>query len=75
MANYNPLWPFFLLLMGLVAACITTLWVLHVVVFMFFFPPQSQFLNKYFIQVRLSFAFEFLFASVPALGGLSLAGQ
>lgn len=51
MANYNPLWPFFLLLMGLVAAVLTTLWVLHMVVFMFFYPPQSQFLNKYFIQV------------------------
>lgn len=53
MANYNPLWPFFLLLMGLVAAALTTLWVLHVVVFMFFYPPQSQFLNKYFIQVSV----------------------
>lgn len=52
MASYNPLWPFFLLLMGLIAAVITTLWVLHVVVFMFFYPPQSQFLNKYLIQVR-----------------------
>lgn len=52
MANYNPLWPFFLLLMGLVAAVLTTLWAVHVVVFMFFYPPQSQFLNKYFIQVR-----------------------
>jgi LMBR1 domain-containing protein 1 len=52
MANYNPLWPVFLLLMGILAAVLTTTWVLHVVVFMFFYPPQSQFLNKYFIQVR-----------------------
>lgn len=48
--NYNPLWPVFLLLMGIVSVILTTMWVLHVIVFMFFYPPQSQFLNKYFIQ-------------------------
>lgn len=52
MSHYNPLWPFFLLLMGIVAAALTTLWVLHVLVYMFFYPPESQFLNKYFIQVN-----------------------
>lgn len=30
---------------------ITFLWVIHVIVFMFFYPPQSLFLNEYFIQV------------------------
>ena len=49
-ANYNPLYPIFLLLAGIISACITILWVLHVIVFMFFYPPQSQFLNNYFIQ-------------------------
>lgn len=36
---------------GIIAAVITFLWVIHVIVFMFFYPPQSLFLNEYFIQV------------------------
>jgi len=50
MGNYNPLWPIAMLLMGIVSSVLTLMWVSHVVVYMFFFPPQSQFLNKYFIQ-------------------------
>jgi hypothetical protein len=45
--------PFVFLILGVLGAMISTLWVIHVLVFMFFYPPQSNFLNDYFIQVRL----------------------
>lgn len=50
MGKYNPLWPIGMLLLGMLASILTVMWVLHVIVYMFFFPPLSQFLNQYFIQ-------------------------
>lgn len=50
MSNYNPLYPFFMLVGGILSAAITFFWVIHVIVYMFFYPPQSLFLNEYFIQ-------------------------
>ncbi len=64
MGNYNPLYPVAMLLLGLLSCILTIMWVLHVIVFMFFYPPQSQFLNNYFM------IFDDFF---PLLGVISVA--
>lgn len=63
-AKFNPLIPFGKLILGVICAVITTLWVVHIFLFMLFYPPQSNFLNSYFIQFDSWF---------PLFGTLSFA--
>jgi LMBR1 domain-containing protein 1 len=62
--DYNPLWPYISLLLGVICGLLTFLWFLHMVLYMLVDPPVSLFLNAYFIQFESWF---------PLFGTLSVA--
>lgn len=46
--NYNPLYPWFCLLSGILSTVISLLWIIHIIVYMLITePPASEFLNAY----------------------------
>lgn len=47
--HYNPLWPWFKLVCGILSIFITLAWLVHIVIFMLFSPPFYAFLN-YFLM-------------------------
>ena len=62
--DYNPLTPYFSLFFGVLAALITMLWILHIILYMLVDPAASSFLNYYFVQFDAWF---------PLFGILSVA--
>jgi len=48
--DYNPLAPYVSLALGILAAILTLLWFLQLVLYVLVDPPISQFLNLYFMQ-------------------------
>lgn len=62
--DYNPLMPYISLFMGIIAAIVSILWVVQIIVYILIDPPASQFLNAYFIQYESWF---------PLFGTLSVA--
>jgi LMBR1 domain-containing protein 1 len=62
--NYNPVWPYMALILGLCSIIITLFWVLHILLFVLPKKPVTPFLNNYFSWFDRWF---------PLLGVLSVA--
>ena len=70
--EYNPLTPYFSLLLGMLASLLSLLWILHIVLYVLVDPPVDLFLNAYFIQFDAWFPL-FGVASVCLFAGYLLA--
>jgi LMBR1 domain-containing protein 1 len=64
MEKYNPLAPYFSLLMGIISGILSLFWVLHIVIYIIPSRPLRPFLNNYFV---------FFDAFFPLFGVLSVA--
>eukprot|EP01086_Lenisia_limosa_P008647 TRINITY_DN3061_c0_g1_i2.p1 TRINITY_DN3061_c0_g1~~TRINITY_DN3061_c0_g1_i2.p1 ORF type:complete len:412 (+),score=82.19 TRINITY_DN3061_c0_g1_i2:134-1369(+) len=53
----NPLFYFLMALGGVLGFLISILWLVHIVLFMFFDPPKSDFLNTMFIELNETMGF------------------
>jgi LMBR1 domain-containing protein 1 len=62
--HYNPLVPYFKLIMGVVSIILSAAWLIHIIIYMLVSPPVYPFLNSY-----LSFFDEFF----PLFGTLTIA--
>lgn len=52
-SDYNPLYPYMCLALGVLSACLSLLWVLHICLYVLI-PEEERFtlfLNLYFMQV------------------------
>lgn len=47
----NPLLQLLNLLLGVIASALSVMWLIHVVAYVFIYPPQTTFLNGYFVAL------------------------
>lgn len=45
--HYNPLVPYFKLVLGVISILISIVWLIQIIVYMLFTPPLHPFLNTY----------------------------
>jgi LMBR1 domain-containing protein 1 len=48
----NPLWPFFLLILGIISISISLSWLVHIAIYMLPDTPPTPFLNNMFISLQ-----------------------